>query len=155
MEHEYLFRGKTIETNKWVHGGIFVQDGRYFIIKSITYSCGVTSWGAFEVDPKTIGRYVELNDKDNVKIFEDDIILFGDEPLIVCWNPEAFQWFAKKQNVKYPVRRFPDKDWEWINLGWIAAEADFCGKITAQVGGNIHDNEVVYEDEDISWEGMF
>ena len=56
MEREYLFRGKTKETNEWVYGGIFVQDGRYFIIKSITYSCGAKSWGAFEVDPNTVSR---------------------------------------------------------------------------------------------------
>ena len=54
MEHEYLFRGKTKATNEWVYGDIFVQDGRYFIIKSITYSCGAESWGAFEVDPETV-----------------------------------------------------------------------------------------------------
>lgn len=56
--NEYLFRGKTKETHEWVYGGIFVQDNRYFIIKSITYSCGTDSWGAFEVDPETVCWFV-------------------------------------------------------------------------------------------------
>lgn len=153
--NEYLFRGKTKETHEWVYGGIFVQDGRYFIIKSITYSCGQDSWGAFEVDPKTVGRFTGLIVRDNKKVFDGDIIMFADEPLIVYWNGEAFQWQAKKSNKKYAFKRFPQPDWDYIDLGWIAAEWDLAGEMTTQVGGNIYDNEVIYEDEDDPWDEVF
>lgn len=152
---EFLFRGKTIATNEWVYGGIFVQDGRCFIIQSITYSCGVQSCGLFEVDPKTVGRFTGLVVKDNVKVFEDDVILFGDEPLIVYWNDEAFQWQARKANIKYAFKRFPQPDWNYIDLGWIAVEPDFTNKMTTQVSHNIHDIEVIYEDEDEPWDEVF
>lgn len=72
--NEYLFRGKTKETNELVYGGIFVQDGRYFIIKSITYSCGAESWGAFEVDPETVGQWTGEVDKNKTPIYEGDIV---------------------------------------------------------------------------------
>lgn len=71
--NEYLFRGKTKETHEWVYGGIFVQGDRYFIIKSITYECGATSWGAFEVDPKTVGQWIGRIDKNGTKVFEGDL----------------------------------------------------------------------------------
>lgn len=75
MEREFLFRGKTKETNEWVYGGVFVQDGRHFIVKEITYECGTKSWGAFEVDPKTVGQFIGKVDKRGNQIFEDDLCL--------------------------------------------------------------------------------
>ena len=68
--NEYLFRGKTKETNEWVYGGIFIQDDRYFIIKSIAYECGAKSWGAFEVDPETVCCFIVPFDKDINNIYD-------------------------------------------------------------------------------------
>lgn len=154
---EYLFRGKTKETHEWVYGGYTVIENRHFIIKEITYSCGANSYGAFEVEPKTVGQYVEFNDRDGVRVFEDDVIMFCDEPLIVFWDYEAYQWAAKKPNAQYPMFRFPDANWDCIDMGWIAAEADHNSRITTQVSHNIHDVPVVYEDddEDEAWEDEF
>ena len=74
MNREYLFRGKTIETHKWIYGGIVIMDGRYFIIKTITYPVdGSCSWGAYEVDPETVGQWTGLIDKNKVKVFEGDV----------------------------------------------------------------------------------
>lgn len=160
MEREYLFRGKTKETNEWVYGGIFVQDGRYFIIKSVTYECGAESWGAFEVDPKTVGRFTGLVVRDNEKVFDGDSIIFGGQTLVVYWNGETYSWQAKKIHAPYPYRRFPHENWDYIDLGWIAAESTITGEMTTQLNNN---NEPMCspeticedEDEDAVWDEVF
>lgn len=88
---EYLFRGKTIETNAWVHGGIFVQDDRYFIIHPISYSCGTVSYGLFEVDPETVGQYVDQVDCKDTPIFEGDIVYVEseDECAEIAWDADT------------------------------------------------------------------
>lgn len=154
--NEYLFRGKTKETHEWVYGGIFVQDNRYFIIKSITYECGATSWGAFEVDPKTAGQFTGLIVRDNEKVFDGDSIIFGGQTLVVYWNGETCSWQAKKINAPYPYRRFPHENWDYIDLGWIAAEPTITGEMTTQVNNNnepMHTNEGIAEE--FSWDEVF
>ena len=157
MEHEYLFRGKTIATSEWVYGGIFVQDGRYFIIKSITYSCGAYSWGAFEVEPETVGRFTGLIVRDNEKVFDGDCIIFGGQTLVVYWNGETCSWQAKKIHAPYPYRRFPHENWDYIDLGWIAAEPTITGEMTTQINNSdelICETQTQTEIEDV-WEDMF
>lgn len=154
MENKYLFRGKAKETGEWLMGGICERDGRYFIIETTIYEIDNSkSWGMFEVDPETVGQFTGLEDKDNVKIFDGDLLLFGDEALIVYWNSEVYGWQAKKQNVADPFKRFPCKDWDYIDFGWIAAEVPCTGTMTTQVGGNIYDNPEVYDNtDDYAWE---
>jgi hypothetical protein len=154
--NKYLFRGQTKETHEWVYGGIFVQGDRYFIIKSITYECGATSWGAFEVDPNTVGQFTGLIVRDNEKVFDGDSIIFGGQTLVVYWNGETCSWQAKKIHAPYPYRRFPHENWDYIDLGWIAAEPIITGEMTTQVNNN---NEPMCApeiiDEDVSWDDVF
>ena len=161
MEHEILFRGKTISTNEWIYGGYFTMDNRHFIVKADRYHPDTRDWdaaeyyeinprytyGVFEVHPESVGEYTGLEDKDGKKIFEGDIILFGDEPLVVYWNGETFQWQAKKQSVSDLRRRYPHFLWTYIDLGWIAAEVLVLGEMTTQVGGNIYDEPSPEPDE--------
>lgn len=153
--HEHLFRGKTKETNEWIYGGYAVIDNRYFIIKEITYECGANSWGAFEVDPNTVGRFTGLVVRDGAKVFEDDVIMFGGEALIVYWNGETFQWQAKKIDSCDPPVRFPHEDWNYVDLGWIAAEPLCTGEMTTQVSHNIHDDAVHDVRDNETWEDVF
>jgi hypothetical protein len=151
--NEHLFRGKTKATHEWVYGGLFVSHDRYFIIKSVTYNCGQDSWGAFEIDPLTASRCTGLLDKDKKDIYEGDFILFRDELLLVYWNSESFQWQAKKLNAEYLSKRFPEENWDYIDLGWLAAEYECTGKVTLQVHGNIYDEilNIADDDDDCGW----
>lgn len=85
MNREILFRGKRVDNGEWVYG--------YYIAvfsHSIVDDRGV----AFEVNPKTIGQYTGLKDKNGKKIFGGDILKsYYDKPGIVKWNNEigAFQ----------------------------------------------------------------
>ena len=98
---EHLFRGKTKETHEWVYGGISIMDGRYFIVKTQTYYDNTCSWGAYEVDPETVGRSTGFYDCNNDLIFEGDMVLrFCDGQLLtVRWDFDRFvlscdRWFT-------------------------------------------------------------
>ena len=78
--------------------------------------------------------------EDGDEIFENDLIDFGGEILFVYWNGEAFGWQARKICPEH-YKRFPDRDWHYIDLGWIAAEIPCVGKMTTKIIGSIRDNQ--------------
>lgn len=161
MGREILFRGKGKETGEWYYGGYLSMDKTTYCFAEdyaanpnntehfIVYD-EMTDWGLpnkhmmVEVDPETVGQFTGLLDKDNNKVFEGDILLFGDKLIVVYWDDEAFRWMAKEA-VEYPYRKFPDnKDWDYIDLGWIGAEVACVGKMTTQIVGNIYDNPEMF-----------
>lgn len=171
MAREILFRGKGAETGEWYYGNYLKMDKTTYCFAEdyaanpdntehfIVYD-EMTDWGLpnthkmVKVDPKTVGQYIGLLDKDNNKIFEDDILSFGDKLILVYWDDEGFRWMAKKA-VQYPCHEFPDKNWDRIDLGWIGAEVACTGKMTTQIVGNIHDNPesfIIEHDECTDWE---
>lgn len=81
-----------------------------------------------------------LLDANNNEIFQNDLIDFGGEILIVYWNGEVFGWQARKICSEHYLR-FPAKDWHYVDLGWIAAEIPCVGKMTTQIVGNINENK--------------
>lgn len=88
---EILFRGKSIH-GEWIYGYLNQHRG------NIRYDCDcepiadgcyyINDWQAkidtgmygqdYKVDPETIGQFTGLTDRDGVKIFEGDIVRYGD-----------------------------------------------------------------------------
>lgn len=95
---EILFRGKK-NNNKWVKGRLITDDviapeGQRFVRDtdgSFNIKCQT-------IDPKTVGEFTGLTDKNGVKIFEGDIIIYDDgedadregEFSIVVWENAEF-----------------------------------------------------------------
>lgn len=136
-----LYRGKSKKTGKWYYGSYLKLNSssahpEHFIVSN--YS-GIM----IEVSPDTIGEFTGLLDKNNNKVFEGDLLQFGDHILAVYWDDERFQWMAKEA-IEYPFREYPEEDWDYIELGWIAAEVACVGKMTTPIIGNIYDNPEMF-----------
>lgn len=79
---EILFRGKRIDNGERVEGYLVKANGKAYIIwdddawvESIYGENQLSCNSFFEVDPETVGQYINREDKNENMIFEGDIVL--------------------------------------------------------------------------------
>lgn len=76
---EILFRGKRVDNGEWVEGFYAcVLDTHYIITGRFdSLTNGIINSEAYKVDPSTVGQFTGLTDCNGVKIFEGDIVRYG------------------------------------------------------------------------------
>lgn len=120
---EILFRGKDKITGEWV-----VSDGIYqninLMSKITTVQLDSGCYGWVSVDPETMGQFTGLYDKNGKRIFEGDIVKYGDNILPVVFeqrNGTAYFGLVYSNIETLPFGHYQDL-------------------LQIEVIGNIHDN---------------
>lgn len=67
---ETLFRGKRVDDGKWTEGYFFKSWNKVFLLWGMTGD----SPNMEEVVPETVGQYTGIEDDNDVRIFEGDIV---------------------------------------------------------------------------------
>lgn len=89
INERYLFRGICTWRRIWIYGNVTFGEGKTFILEPDSYrtecptycycegNCPETHEYT-EVIPETVGQWTGILDKNDVKIFEGDMLMFGD-----------------------------------------------------------------------------
>ena len=142
MQRKIKFRGKEIDTGKWVYGGLFKEpappqcfeknledkywivypDPRYMPDWNLPYEMVRT-----DVEKETIGQYTGLKDKNGKEIYEGDIVYIAaeDERGIIRWDNETARYVVIYDNIITDFDNWYGEDLEVI--------------------GNIYDNKDLLE----------
>lgn len=129
---EILFRGKRLDNGEWVCGYLYVY---WNFVKKIFQILGDRTNGipdAYEVDPSTVGMYIDRIDKTGVRIFQNDFVKtkYGRICQVVWFEPKL-RWDLKP--VANLDCKAPD---EW----------DMWNSENLEVVGNIDDNPGLLEE---------
>lgn len=119
MNREILFRGKSINTGKWLYGNIQIPKAPFD-----EYFMWDNEWQT-QVDANTIGQYTGLKDKVGKKIFEGDVVIIAEKlKAKVIYYDGAFRMQSE----------FSPTPIDTTDMGYMMRE------FSVRVIGNIHDN---------------
>ena len=159
MTRQIKFRGKHIKTGKWVYGlpqqkvelynrGVVNLDKPAEIGYIVSYEPqrmlepGVNDENLYwnEIDPKTLGEYIGIDDKHNKEIFEGDIVKNRNGVFLIRWDHAAYWLAAYEHN---PAKAGTNKEWEFYDyLGLEDIKKEEC---RFEVIGNIYEQPELLE----------
>jgi hypothetical protein len=141
MKREILFHGKRKGGGEWVEGSLFDGFFCWILQKKAPHEDekkGLTPFRPIEVDPNSVGQYLNRKDVDDQKLYEDDIIEFtvfdyNDNDTqhkgIISWNDELCEFYIRSTNEDGYY------DGDYYNFVWVYEQDCELKKI-----GNLTDN---------------
>lgn len=152
MSREILFRGKRIDNGEWIEGSL-ITNGFYTEKdhESIPYilNADMAEYDCFEdfneyngiyaVDEETICQHTGLTDKNGKKIFEGDIVRYGEICGEVKFGLHESNWQICKYNQGFYIE-FQEESLYRKELGY------WENKVV--VIGNIYDSPKLLEDKE-------
>lgn len=138
---EILFRGKT-DKGEWVQGYLLYdnEQNEDYIAESFEDRAAYIR----KINPKTIGQYTGLTDKNGNKIFEGDIIKFGKYLYQITFECGSFALLDKQGLIIAKIGGINDHCYSLMNLHLECCwEDDWAYDI--EIIGNIYDNPKLLE----------
>lgn len=128
MIREIKFRGKRIDTGKWVYGYYYSECGNTYIFEDRQKESMTRRNVVYSVKEDTIGQYTGLKDRNGREIYEGDLLL----SVGMVWEVVYDGNLASFVCTEYGRGSTP--------LGEMIRSFDF------KISGNIHDNPELLEE---------
>ena len=149
---EILFRGKSVNNGEWVYGSLVittlepVDDApiKHYHIEDMTIGCFPNEFqsGLSEtIDPNTVGQFTGLYNAANQKIWEGDIVRFGNANFVVQREDETPGGYWA--STAYIMKEIGVCDY----MSFVDTIDDYYNEICVEIIGNIHDNPELLEVE--------
>lgn len=132
---DYEFRGKRLDTGEWIYGFVHVIDtcGHGYTGTAIQQQFGTQRPYSIRVDKETVGQFTGLYDKNEVKIYDGDIVeawsqgskargvieqrIDGHWIMYPCWQNSEMWYLMPNNNGKTTVEVIDnifEKEKKWI-----------------------------------------
>lgn len=167
------FRGRNIHTGEWVVGSLLSIEDTCFIIEEGDFDFDYrTEAHAFwfdctekEVDPDTVGQFVDVTDEHGKEVFEGDVLEAdykydclgyngGVDPDNDCicygvveFDNNALQWALNIHKAEYPISKQIEEDGYSLFPLHIFGHEYGYDNCNLNIIGNIHDNPSLISDK--------
>lgn len=129
MKREIKFRGKSIRSDKWCYGNLFIYEDDCDITGYDIFGEGVCDWNDETVDSDTIGQFTGLKDKNGKEIYEGDIL--------GCANPKIKHLvFYNERQGRFMAALNGNLDDDF----WLCGFDSERWNASKEIIGNIYDN---------------